>query len=424
MTDILKKKINLYNVAFLIFAILFLEGFNLVDLPYKDIALVLSIIFTVFVFAKFIKSIDLRWFSFLLPLSLLLVLAFTSALQNYLLFDQPIIMGLSPQRSFITWICFYLSFTVLIRVNKLNFREMLNICLALLFFKYLLLIIQLILANYDIFFLYIDIVNERYGNIRLYVDTDVDTIIYFIVLYFILNFKNYNLKTSKLIQLISFATLFLFVIIFITSYRMNVVSIIIASAVYVIWDFKFTKKNLPIFIGVVSACAVVFFSTKMGQDLFSIVFLGGSSDTGEIRQIGRDFYMSVLQSHPLLGNGTINDRWQPSVIGAKYNEGIFFVDNGIFGFAFCYGLIGIVWFIYFYIKMAITIFKLKEPIKKSFIAILIYSLVAMYTLLPMGTYYEIPSIVIFLVFVEFIRMTESKQNDSNYSLVNKFKCLN
>ena len=69
------------------------------------------------------------------------------------------------------------------------------------------------------------------------------------------------------------------------------------------------------------------------------------SDTLTIRAQGRELYLESLTHHPIFGCGYPHEDCIAACNAAGFNQGIYLVDNGIFGFAYVYGLLGVGWLI-------------------------------------------------------------------------------
>ena len=73
-----------------------------------------------------------------------------------------------------------------------------------------------------------------------------------------------------------------------------------------------------------------------------------------VRNTAREHYFSELGKTAIT---IITGRGYPSVSNygafsaAGFYNYMYFTDNGIFGFLYCYGLLGLVWYMFFWIKM-------------------------------------------------------------------------
>ena len=83
-------------------------------------------------------------------------------------------------------------------------------------------------------------------------------------------------------------------------------------------------------------------------------------DPNDIRKLGKEYYIEQLQKTPILGRGYINTQSEEAFRGAGMDKQYYLNDNGIYGFAFMYGLIGMIWIIDIVIrclKYGINIYK-------------------------------------------------------------------
>ena len=113
----------------------------------------------------------------------------------------------------------------------------------------------------------------------------------------------------------------------------------------------------------ISMCLmVVVIVVVIGSGLFqnTINTIVTQSDTLAIRAEGRKWYMNALSSHLLFGCGYPHEACREACVAAGFENGIYIVDNGIFGFAYMYGVVGVIWIVSFWIffmKRAIWIAK-------------------------------------------------------------------
>lgn len=168
----------------------------------------------------------------------------------------------------------------------------------------------------------------------------------------------------------------------------------------IMWRRGGNYKILSVFViaigvGLVSGSEVV-------QSILPALNGTGRSDTLEIREIGRNFYLDVIRNHPILGGGYINTQWEPAYIASRQSEGITWVDNGIFGFMYFYGGIGLAWVMVLFGKTLSLGRRVKNNMNEyAYLLTPIYWLVAM---LSEAHWYFIS----FMVFVLLICLMEDR----------------
>lgn len=115
---------------------------------------------------------------------------------------------------------------------------------------------------------------------------------------------------------------------------------------------------------------LIFLQTDMGQNLIQTFTNIEGAENSEIRSVGREYYVRMLLQdwkRLLFGCGFANLNWAPALgfvqdeyVLAKQGFVVLPVDNGMYGFALYYGLLGIFWAVILYavcIKKAWIIFK-------------------------------------------------------------------
>lgn len=414
MKSILTSKLNPYIIPLFIIFFLDSQCFNLVKINYNDVCLIFSIILLLIVVLKFYRTIFAKWFHFLIPMLFLLVLIVTSAMQAKILYNQPFILGIRPQRDFLKWICIYLSFVIMLRNKKINLKQIVTVLFIASYIRIALLIIQWILNPLGVNFLHIDLITERYGLPRFYVSIKLEL---FLVFYFAFKLFNREKMTSlKKLSVYLFIFMILFTMLFITLSRMEVVSAIVGLLLLYFSTFRFTKISTPISIFCGIILTIVFFSTSLGEELLNLLLGNVDFDTAVIRDNGRNFYFDVIKDNLLFGGGMPNKLWDASVVGSGISKNYFYVDNGIFGFVFIYGIVGLIWIISLYCMIVYFSFCLHDKRKNIYLSFLVFNIVGSYTLMPMGSYYSNMMLVYFLIFLEAELVETEKQELTNIVL--------
>lgn len=299
---------------------------------YKDIGLVIILAWSLWTMIKF-RNEKNPPFRFGICILFTLVLMLTSSLQSGLLYNQSILLGIRPQRYWITWAMSYFPLRKLMYLDYITFDDLKGLLYKIGILELILYTGQYLLAE-KIVFLHV-YSYSTYSTSRFY----FSNVLLCLVLFMRLNdiFNKQNVKRN-----IFFIAWIILDIIQIGKMRMTFIAVSTAILLGIImWRRGGNYKILSVFViaigvGLVSGSEVV-------QSILPALNGTGRSDTLEIREIGRNFYLDVIRNHPILGGGYINTQWKPAYIASRQSEGITWVDNGIFGFMYFYGGIGLAW---------------------------------------------------------------------------------
>lgn len=322
------------SYTFLAFTIFISENcfYLFEDDIYKDIGLVIILAWSLWTMIKF-KNEKNPPFRFGICILFTLVLMLTSSLQSSLLYNQSILLGIRPQRYWITWAMSYFPLRKLMYLDYITFDDLKGLLYKIGILELILYTGQYLLAE-KIVFLHVHSYST-YSTSRFY----FSNVLLCLVLFMRLNdiFNKQNVKRN-----IFFIAWIILDIIQIGKMRMTFIAVSTAILFGIImWRRGGNYKILSVFViaigvGLVSGSEVV-------QSILPALNGTGRSDTLEIRKIGRNFYLDVIRNHPILGGGYINTQWEPAYIASRQSEGITWVDNGIFGFMYFYGGIGLAW---------------------------------------------------------------------------------
>lgn len=376
-----KLKINIHNIFLFLCLSLNINAFYLVNsekLNLKDINLILILIWFFLVILSIGFKVNKKVFiNALLFIGGCFILAITSTMQSRELYGQRFLLGFRAQRLWIIYPIIYFILHSLLKCKKISFKQIIQTIYFYCLIELVIGFVQFLIYDY-VDFTYV-LTNDRYGKKRFYFD-DIFlnfTIIYSVYLYM----KGIN----KRFNFIYIILVILFHVIVMKG-RMAFVTLLFTLFIMLFFftKMKLNRKMVFVILGLTIFVGVLF--TSMGKDILYTVLGINVNQTSSIRELGRKFYLETIHDHPILGGGYINTLWQPAYIGAKMDEGILIVDNGVFGFMFEYGLLGMFFLLCYYIfitKKAIYMYK-KD--KNSFyITYIIFSILGMYTLMKMGT---------------------------------------
>ena len=117
---------------------------------------------------------------------------------------------------------------------------------------------------------------------------------------------------------------------------------------FIIWKRNLALKVIASFV-LVGIIPVVI-NTEIFQNTLEAIFEDNPND---IRSIGKEYYREQLSKSPIIGRGYINTDWQPAYVGAGMNRQIYLNDNGLMGFTFVFGILGLIWFIVWFIMLIV-----------------------------------------------------------------------
>lgn len=322
-----------------------------------------------------------------------LVMFVISSIVAQLSYSQSITMGLMAQRGWIAWILMYFPLSIWVKKKKITVDGIIS---ALYFFGVIYLgvtTLQYLLQN-SVTFLYVGS-RVRYGLTAYYFERANIELLFAFAAYKAIT------QCSKFNALISVWCL-IFIIIF-YKVRMSTISVIATLFVYILLyrgmnnSIISLRKTVYILATIIFMC--FFTQSTIAKDILSN--LSNSTDPDlTIRVSGREFYLASFFKSPVLGSGFVN------VLNLKACElsgralGINYEDNGLFGIAFYYGLMGLVWFLALFLKS----FKFAKRIYKrtnnfAYLGYLMINIVSCITLAP-DCFFSGLAFPVFLVILE------------------------
>ena len=369
-----KLKINKYILFISIIIFFDLNGFYLIDetvFKVKDITLIFEILFMGYVYIRNPLKIEYKYKWFILfPIFLVI----TSSIMAHFSYEQPIFMGIRPQRGWIGTLLMYFPISKLMKLNKIKPKDFIK-CIDTINIVYISLgIVQFILGT-KFALLHVQM-NERYGEIRLYLSLS------FVIISYFYHLSNYlHNKKNKVIDLIFIALTF-FLLFVVIKGRMRTI-VVLASTFIAFTSMKFSAKKLILAVSGVFLI-VSFFSSNLGSDILNMAFDSSKSvqNTSEIRDEGRLYYLNEMgktYGSIIFGCGFPNSDWEPAFIKTRMVDLIYANDNGIFGLMYYYGATFAIWLVFF----TILLLKRSKSINDNLCFIyFLYSIIAIYTLYP------------------------------------------
>lgn len=317
---------------------------------YSDMWLVAFFLYFGWQMIKYIRVRTDSGYGYKYLVALLCVFVFVSAFQQLKLTGQSVNLGIRPQRNYLVVLLSYFPIRKLISLRKIDGQKILSGLMKLGTFAAGVYILQkLLYANIQ--FLYVA-TNYRNGSLRMYIETSIVQIAGLMALY-------YFCKTYKIKYLILYAINFIDIF-WVGQGRLEIISFLAASAIGVVLTKEVNRKRLFIVILGIVAVAI-FLNTPFADSFWNAVLSAGTASTAqgntmEIRYLGREMYFQQLTETArtlFLGCGYPNSLYAPAANKAGYNLNINLNDNGIFGFTYIYGIIGLVILLVLFAKMVV-----------------------------------------------------------------------
>ncbi len=321
----------------------------------SDFALIFALFWAAFILGSY-QKLNLKRMQFAGYMVFFAALIFLSSLQSQLLFGQSIKYGLIQQRRLLIWIFVYFAIELALIKGKFNYEQLVSMIRIIGRIELAIYISQYFLYDY-IHFLYVS-VSSRYNDVRFYFTPTLLDFLFMIEMDFLLN--KYNSKREKIKSGITIV-LILFEVMIVQKFRLTTMALICCFVLCVLIK-RFSKaiKFIYVMIAVLGICILL--NTTMFRDIIEQFSLG-FTDYGHfgIRADARKLYLEMLAKHPFLGGGYpyIEDALEAS----GYYKRMYLVDNGVFGFIYIYGGVGIIWIAALWtklIKMSRKVFENKN----------------------------------------------------------------
>lgn len=356
------KRVCIYLFMFLAMSCQF---FYLIDddiLPAGDIGLLIGLMFLASIMIYRVKG----YYSYAIIAVGAILLAFTSAFQSNQLNGQSIWLGLRPQRQYIFCWLLYFVLSKALYIGKLEKSDIVSIIRAGAYIQLFLYILQFFVGETHMF---LDImVNYRYGSLRLYGST------FFIDLLYIFSLSEMIDHTKLKKRNVFEITIALLYIVLIRKGRMiSLCYIAVLMLALLVWKGASYKKIL-IFAGICTVAGVLLSDEMI--EYFLQALNGSQGDVNVvIRESAAAFYLNMLREHPVLGGGYVNTTYAPAARMAGINYEYYFADNGFIGYLYQYGILGGIWNLLLFLKLAFDGIKMvKEERDYAIVLLLIYTL--------------------------------------------------
>jgi O-antigen ligase len=264
-------------------------------------------------------------------------------------------MGLRPQRFWIVWGLMYFPLLKLLYCKIITVDQIKRMVFFVGSVELFLYIAQYYLSGY-LDFLYVN-TSQRYDQNRFYFSNLFLNLMLFLCVDEIINKRNLLINTSRILCV-------LLVLAIVGKMRMTTLAVGLSLLIgYILWRKGGKRKVIVFFVGLASFIAI--YNTAIVQDTVNSVlaYLAGDNSTAltmGIRVKGRELYTRALFEHPLFGSGYPSILDAKAIIASGYNQNIYLVDNGAWGFAYIYGAAGLVWLCYLFSHLLMNGFRLMK----------------------------------------------------------------
>ena len=410
------KKRNLATWLFF-FTIIALENFSwlipyddymISSLKFSDIGVLLALIWTAYVYVKY-KPKKNKYKPMIWPGLFFAVILISSMVCNSK-FGQS--LGLSIRQVRYLIVCFLLYYAIFraLKFGVLKKEDIVKIIKFQGIAESVIFILQWVLIDKFVF-LYTGATFE-YANARL----RVSYMMPFFLMYLSLNdYMNGKDKTKNLFL----AFLGAFILVAVCQHRAPTLIMLVTFIIgFLLWKKGASKKILIAALAGTILIAFISNSTLI-QSALNVLFNGASEgNTLTIRNAGRLYYFQQLTNYNAwitgLGQANINCSRAYSAAGNLLHY--YLVDNGIFGYLYCYGVIGIVWILAFYISILKKSYYLfKHDRKYHFLLYIIFEIGNLYMGIHWFWYYTAP-FVLFICLLDW-EYQESKENKENKEMI-------
>lgn len=370
-------------------------------MKYSDFGIILAVLWIIWVFLNYCKkksNLDLKRKNKKIFKNMIFwyfILTITSSIAADFFFGQPVLWGIRSLRNQI--VCFILYFQILnaIDIEILDKEDFVKIITIVGVIEIIIYLLQYFLID-KFTFTYIDTSEIRNGTSRLRFSYLLPLILSIKAFDNLLNGK--NKKILNIVIMILGAS----VLIVICKHRAPSLIYMIALLVgYLLWKKNIIKKFLLGFIVLIFGGTIIF-SSSLFQSTFDTLEgknnYNSSLNTMDIRQEGQKYYIEQLKKSIIFGYGNPNTNCDDAMIASGVNNYYYLADNGIIGFAYIYGLLGIVWvFILFYKIINASYFCYRKEKNLFFMVYFIFEIGNLYIGMHWYYHYTLPFILVLVL---------------------------
>lgn len=336
---------------FLFFLLLFLtnNAFSMIDtskkivvISFSDFVFLYCAAYIVYYYSRYRVDYIQGYFSWMVVLVPVIIVINSCA--AYINYGQSVKSGILTQRYWLVAIMTYFPLHSQIIRKKITYEQIVRLLYGITIVYIILCDVQY-LIGIEHRFMFMQY-SYRYGDLRLHSALGTAGIILPIALFNILKGKNRVFNTCVL------ALVFHHVLVVNKTRSILLSHLFILALVIVLSDVKKRYKVVTIIIGALAALYYLKDSTIL-TDIIEILFYQKQDATFNVRVDGHTFYRETMRANKLsylFGFGYPNTSKQASLAATGYTRGYLLADNGIYGFLFCYGAMGLIWYLYYMVK--------------------------------------------------------------------------
>ncbi|SHI82235.1 hypothetical protein [Parasporobacterium paucivorans] len=389
----MKIKVNKYCLLLFLMIVLELDCFYLINryttyflgVSYIDWLFLFRIGLVVYTFINHRSEFTTSTLLKALPFGALLLMI-SSSIAGYLTYGQSIFSGILAQRDWISCMLLFYPIYIWIKRKKITVRQVVNTLVVFAVIYILICSVQYLLID-RVTFLYTNI-NQRYGGHRLRLSSCFLAIISgFLVDNLIGSYG--KRKDKKIFLLVLMGYFFLLAVV--TKGRMATLAMVGSITICLLLRRASVSKKIVSIVVVLIGFFVVI-NSQIGMDALDIVFGSGtglSADTISVRNVEKEYYLDMVTQSPML---LILGYGYPST--AEIAQSIssptigywtyYTTDVGLVGNLFCYGLLGILWFIILYRDIFVKGWRIhKQTTRTCYLQFFLIDIIGCFSLWPL-----------------------------------------
>lgn len=359
-------------------------------IKYSDIGLMMAWIWIIYTLIRF--KFQFSKSESVIPALFIVVILLSGIAGDYLL-GQSLLLTIRQNRYILTCMVLYYFILNTMYFGSLEGKDLLAIFQCIAIIELVLFSFQYLLGS-SVKLLQIT-VDTRYGTPRLRVNYLFPLIFSYFCLNRVLNGKNVLLNTLGIVS-------GMFIMMEVAKNRMPVLIMLFTLLIaYLLWKKKMSTKLIVGLLLIIAT--ILLYNTTIIQDSINTILYGdklGTQNT-EIREIGRQYYLQEIQRSIWLGFGEPNQNYSQAMVASGAGMNIFLADNGVFGFLYCHGILGIIWLISLFYQMAKKSCRIMSVQKNyAYILYVIYEFLNLYMGMHWYYYYTLP-FVLFLCLLNY-----------------------
>lgn len=354
-------------------------------LKYSDIGFLSAVVWTIVVFLKKIKRINFKKTT-IIPL-LYIPIVFLSGRVAQEMFGQSMILSLIINRRLIAAILLYYAIVIALKERYITENDFIRILFIQATIELIIDYLQYFMA--DIFqFTYFQM-DERYMDARVRAAYLLPLAVGYLSLNKVLHKKNmgfYALYTGLSILLV----------IVVCKHRAPTIWIIVTiGCAYLLWKKNLGKKIIIGMAALIIVCPIVYNLPIVQDSIRTASSQSMSVNSLIVREKARDYYLLQLLKSPLLGFSEPYTTALAAVNNSGRNLGYIRADNGVVGFMYAHGVIGLIWLLLFFVSaFGRSIFVYRKLDNYAYLLYFTYEIMNLY--IGMHWYYDY-QYVLFLV---------------------------